>query len=118
MVAARPYVHPLKSGLSRRIIDVSGMADTKKRNGTVTIDLDQGVDPIGVPSCQRFAGLGVGTEKKDEEPVMTTMQRTDRAQPWVEVTERSDGHFLPFLTGVLLFVVAAVVSIVITGLPH
>ncbi len=49
---------------------------------------------------------------------MTTMQLTDRAQPWVEVTERSDGHFLPFLTGVLLFVVAAVVSIVITGLPH
>ncbi len=49
---------------------------------------------------------------------MTTMHLTDRAQPWVEVTERSDGHVLPFLTGVLLFAVTAVVSIVISGLPH
>lgn len=49
---------------------------------------------------------------------MTTMPLTDRAQPWVEVTERSDGHFLPFLTGVLLFAVTAVVSIVMSGLPY
>jgi len=49
---------------------------------------------------------------------MTTMQMTSENRPWVQVTERSDGHVGPFLTGVLLFVVTAIVSIVISGLPH
>lgn len=49
---------------------------------------------------------------------MTTMQLTSGAQPWVEVTERSDGHVLPFLTGMLLFAVTVIVSIAITGFPY
>lgn len=49
---------------------------------------------------------------------MTTTHMTSDARPWIEVTERSDGHFLPFVTGVLLFAVSGIVSILLTGLPH
>lgn len=38
--------------------------------------------------------------------------------PWIEVTERSDGHVMPFATGVLLFLASAVLSILLTGLPQ
>lgn len=49
---------------------------------------------------------------------MTTAHMSTDTHPWVEVTERSDGHVMPFLTGVLLFVASAVLSILATGLPH
>lgn len=47
-----------------------------------------------------------------------TTGNTDHAHPWIEVTEPSDGHFLPFVVGVVLFAVSAIVSILATGLPH
>jgi hypothetical protein len=53
-----------------------------------------------------------------EEPVMTTAQLTAEARPWVAVTERSDGHFPPFATAVIMFAVSAIVSILLSGLPH
>ena len=40
------------------------------------------------------------------------------AHPWVEVTERTDGHAMPFLIGVALFVASATIAILLTGLPH
>ena len=49
---------------------------------------------------------------------MTTTHASAEAHPWVEVTERSDGHFLPFVTGVLFFVVTAGAAILVSGLPH
>ena len=38
--------------------------------------------------------------------------------PTVEVTERSDGHFLPFVVGVVLFLVAAIGAVLVAGVPH
>jgi hypothetical protein len=38
--------------------------------------------------------------------------------PTVEVIERSDGHFLPFIVAVVLFLVSAIASIGIAGLPQ
>jgi len=38
--------------------------------------------------------------------------------PTVEVTERSDGHFLPFVVGVVLFLVSTIGSVLVVGLPH
>ena len=49
---------------------------------------------------------------------MSTDHVTGHAHPWVEVTERSDGHVMPFVTGVLLFAVVAIVSILLSGLPQ
>jgi hypothetical protein len=49
---------------------------------------------------------------------MTTVQLTAEARPWVAVTERSDGHFPPFATAVIMFAVSAIVSILLSGLPH
>ena len=49
---------------------------------------------------------------------MTTAQITAHEVPWIEVTERSDGHFLPFITAMIFFTVSAIVSIMATGLPH
>jgi len=49
---------------------------------------------------------------------MSPDHATDHAHPWVEVTERTDGHLMPFVTGVLMFTVAAIVSILLTGLPQ
>ena len=49
---------------------------------------------------------------------MTTMQMTAHDSPWIEVTERSDGHFLPFITAMILFAVSAIVSVMATGLPY
>jgi hypothetical protein len=49
---------------------------------------------------------------------MTTIPMNAPLTPTIEVTERSDGHFLPFVAGVAIFAVAAIVSILATGLPH
>jgi len=49
---------------------------------------------------------------------MTTAHMTTETHPWIEVTERSDGHAMPFLTGILLFVATAVLSVFLSGLPH
>jgi len=49
---------------------------------------------------------------------MTTAHATAGSHPWVEVTERSDGHVMPFLTGIVLFVATAVISILLSGLPY
>lgn len=38
--------------------------------------------------------------------------------PSMEITERSDGHLLPFLVGVAMFLVSAIASIMVAGLPH
>ena len=38
--------------------------------------------------------------------------------PTIEVTERSDGHLMPFLVAVALFLASTVISLLITGLPH
>lgn len=48
---------------------------------------------------------------------MTTLHATAGTRPWVEVTERSDGHVQPFLIAVTIFVAVAVVSILLSGLP-
>ncbi|MGE0223440.1 MAG: hypothetical protein AB7F35_04045 [Acetobacteraceae bacterium] len=49
---------------------------------------------------------------------MTTIPMNATWVPTVEVTERSDGHFLPFVVGVAIFAVSAIVAIMMTGLPH
>ena len=38
--------------------------------------------------------------------------------PTVEVTEPSDGHFLPFVVGIVLFLVSTIGSVMVVGLPH
>jgi hypothetical protein len=37
--------------------------------------------------------------------------------PTVEVTERSDGHLLPFMVAVAIFLVSVAASLAIVGLP-
>lgn len=50
---------------------------------------------------------------------MTTAHMSStEAHPWIEVTERSDGHVMPMLTGVAIFAAVAVISILLSGLPH
>ena len=49
---------------------------------------------------------------------MTTVPMHAELTPTVRVTERSDGHFLPFVVGVVLFAVTAIVAIMISGAPH
>ncbi|MGE0415251.1 MAG: hypothetical protein AB7O80_00480 [Acetobacteraceae bacterium] len=49
---------------------------------------------------------------------MTTTHMHAEATPTIRVTERSDGHFLPFVVGVAIFAVSAIVSILLTGAPH
>jgi hypothetical protein len=38
--------------------------------------------------------------------------------PTIEITERSDGHFMPAAVAVVLFLITTIVSILIVGLPH
>ena len=49
---------------------------------------------------------------------MTTLPMDTHHVPTVEVTERSDGHVMPFLVGMILVLVSGIVSIMATGLPH
>ncbi len=49
---------------------------------------------------------------------MTTVPMHADLSPTVRVTERSDGHFLPFVIGIALAVGSTVVSILMTGLPQ
>lgn len=71
----------------------------------------------------RAVPLTQGQPVNSEDPAMSathmsTDHVTDHTHPWVEVTEPSDGHVMPFVTGVLLFAVAAIVSILLSGLPQ
>ena len=38
--------------------------------------------------------------------------------PTIEVTEQSNGHVVPFLVAIVLFLVSTIVSIWIAGPPH
>ncbi len=49
---------------------------------------------------------------------MTTMFMTTGAHPTVEVTERTDGHFMPFMVGVVIFLASALAFIAMTGVPQ
>jgi len=49
---------------------------------------------------------------------MTTIPMHAELTPTVRVTERSDGHFMPFVFGVGLAAVTMVLSLLVTGLPH
>ncbi len=49
---------------------------------------------------------------------MTTPSTHAELTPTVHVTERSDGHFLPFVVGIAIFAISAIVSILLTGAPQ
>ena len=48
---------------------------------------------------------------------MSTTTMTDYMHPTIEVTERTDGHFMPFVVAMLMLVIAASTFIAISGLP-
>jgi hypothetical protein len=49
---------------------------------------------------------------------MSATQMDIGARPIVEIRLETGGHLVPFITGVLISAITAVVSILITGLPH
>ncbi len=48
---------------------------------------------------------------------MTTAFMNTAFHPTVEVTERTDGHFMPFMVGLIMFVASALAFVVLTGVP-
>ena len=49
---------------------------------------------------------------------MTTVLLPGYMHPTMEVTERSEGHVLPFVVAVVIFLAVSVISIWATGMPH
>ncbi len=49
---------------------------------------------------------------------MTTTLMNAEIHPTVEVTERTDGHFIPFMVGLIIAVASALAFIALTGAPH
>ncbi len=49
---------------------------------------------------------------------MTTAFMNAEFHPTVEVTERTDGHFMPFMVGLIMFVASALAFVAMTGVPH
>ena len=49
---------------------------------------------------------------------MTTAFMNAEFHPTVEVTERTDGHFKPFMVGLIMFFASALAFVAMTGAPH
>lgn len=49
---------------------------------------------------------------------MTTALLPAYMHPTIEITESSQGHVLPFIVAVAIFLASTVVSVWATGMPH